>query len=291
MVGRGRPKGPTPGLRSRWLGEKLRALREAAGKSRSDAAEFLQRDPTAVSRHETGEYPIRRADVYALLTFYGVDDEKKRDALLTLCEDVWRKSWWDPYSEDVNLSSDFINLPWLESRAEEIDSYGNMLIQGLLQTPAFAEVVIRHAANDTPEEHIQRWVDLRLERQKVLRGASPVRHVTVMEEFALRRPIGGPKVMREQLEHLLELGQQDNIEIRIMPITHGPHSGHLGSFSLFSMPEELPSVAHVETLGGVLYIESPGVELFEDAWDDLYESALDAEKSAALIETIMKETT
>lgn len=290
MAGRGRPKGPQPGLRSRWLGEALRSLREAAGKSRSDTAEFLQRDRTVVSRHETGEYPVRRADVYALLTFYGVDDEKTRENLLTLCEDVWRKSWWDPYSEDVNLSKDFINLPWLESRAEEICAYGNMLVPGLLQTPAYAEVVIRYAAGSTPEDHIQRWVDLRMERQKVLKDESPVRHTTVMEEFVLRRPIGGPEVMREQLERLLELRHEDNIEIRIVPIDHGPHGGHDGSFSLFTMPEPFPCVAHVESLGGVLYIESPGVERFEDAWDDLYESALDAEQSAALIETVLKET-
>ncbi|WP_269847838.1 helix-turn-helix domain-containing protein [Glycomyces salinus] len=289
MAGRGRPKGPKPGLRSRWLGEKLRAMREAAGKSRSDAAEFLQRDPTVVSRQETGEYPVRRPDVYALLTYYGVEDERTREALLTLCEDVWRKSWWDPYSDEV--TRDFIDLPWLESRTEQIEEYQTMVLHGMLQTRAYAEAVITKAEHDSSsEEQIARWVDLRLERQKVLSGDKPIRYFAVLEEPVLWRPIGGAKVMREQLEHLLEAGEQDNIDLRIMPTAHGPHSGHLGSFMLFTMPEEFTNVAYVESLGGALYVESPGVERFEDAWDDLYRGALSPERSAALIKIVLEET-
>lgn len=287
MAGRGRPKGPKPGLRSRWLGEKLRAMREAAGKSRSDTAEFLQRDPTVVSRQETGEYPVRRADVYALLTYYNVEDEGTREALLTLCEDVWRKSWWDPYSDEV--TRDFIDLPWLESRTQQIEEYQTMVLHGMLQTRAYADAVITKAEhNSSSDQQIARWVDLRLERQKVLSGDS-IRYFAVLEEPVLRRPIGGPKVMREQLEHLLEAGERDNIDLRIMPTSHGPHSGHLGSFMLFTMPEEFTNVAYVESLGGALYVESPGVERFEDAWDDLFRGALSPKHSAALIKTVLEE--
>lgn len=287
MAGRGRPKGPGPSLRSRWLGERLRALREEGGRSRSDTAEFLQKDPSIVSRYETGEYPIRRADVYALLTYYGIEDEKTRETLLDLCEDVWRKGWWDPYKEEV--AKDFIDLPWLESRTDELCVYQNMVVHGLVQTRAYAEALIRKAEEGAEEAQIERWVELRLGRQSILSGDNPIQYRMVVEEPVLRRPIGGAAVMREQLQHLLEMGRQDHIEVRVMPTAHGPHSGHLGSFELFAMPEQFTDVAYVETLGGALYVESPGVERFAKAWEDVSGGALDPQRSAALIKSALKE--
>ncbi|MEU6859820.1 helix-turn-helix transcriptional regulator [Glycomyces sp. NPDC046736] len=287
MAGRGRPKGPGPSLRSRWLGEKLRAHREQAGRSRAETAEFLQKDPSVVSRYETGEYPIRRADVYALLTFYSVEDEKTRETLLELCEDVWRKGWWHPYREEV--TRDFIDLPWLESRTDELCTYQNMVIHGLAQTRPYAEALIRKAEEGAEESQIHRWVDLRLERQTILSGDQALRYTMVVEEPVLRRPIGGTKVMRGQLSHLLDLGEHENIDIQVLPTAHGPHSGHLGSFEVFVMPEEFTDVAYVETLGGALYVESPGVERFEEAWKDVRGGALDPQRSAALIKSVLKE--
>ncbi|HEU5129129.1 MAG TPA: helix-turn-helix transcriptional regulator [Glycomyces sp.] len=289
MAGPGRPKGPGPSLRSRWLGEKLRALREEAGVSVMETAEFLQRDRSAVSRHETGEYPIRRADVYALLTFYGIENETSRAELLDLCEEVWRKGWWDPYREDV--TKDFINLPWLESRTDRLHVYQNMLVHGLAQTPAYAEAVIRNAERGADEDRMRRWIELRLERQRILSGDEPLNYSLVLEEPVLHRPIGGLETMRGQLEHLLDLGGRSNVDLRVMPTAHGPHGGHHGSFQLFVMPEQFPNVAYAETLGGALYVESPGVERFEHAWEDLFNNALDPTRSAALIEAALEEAT
>ncbi|WP_158299772.1 helix-turn-helix domain-containing protein [Glycomyces paridis] len=288
MAGRGRPKGPGPSLRSRWLGEKLRALREQADITTVETAEFLQRDRSVVSRYETGEYPIRRADVYALLTFYRVEDEKARKALLKLCEDVWRKGWWHPYREEV--TRDFIDLPWLESRTDKLYAYQNMVVHGLAQTRAYAEALIRKAEEGAEEAQIQRWIDLRIERQSILANDQAIRYTMVVEEPVLHRPIGGAKVMREQLAHLLQLSEIENLTIQVLPTAHGPHSGHLGSFEIFVMPDQFTNVAYVETLGGALYVESPGVEQFEDAWEDVNKAALSPQRSAALIEAALRET-
>ena len=88
-------------LRSQWLGQQLRELREANGLKIKEVAEYLQRDPGTVSRFESGFYPIRRPDLMALLGLYGISDRKRRDALMTLSEDVWQKGWWDGYAGDV----------------------------------------------------------------------------------------------------------------------------------------------------------------------------------------------
>lgn len=283
-----RKPGPEPSLRSQWLGKILRDLRKAKGHNLNEAADFIQRDGSVLSRYENGEYPIRRSDVIALLTFYRVSDESVRAGVMQLCDDLWRSDWWDPHREDFGDS--FINVPWLESRAVRICEYQALVLHGLLQTPGYAEAVIRNAEKDTAsEEQITRWLDLRVERQRVLSGEDNTPVSAVLEEHVLRRPIGSREVMRGQLQHLLDLNERDGVELRIMPTAYGPHSGHLGSFTLFEMPYELSSVAYVESLGGGLYIESPRVERFQHAWEDLWKGALGPERSNALIKAVLKE--
>jgi transcriptional regulator with XRE-family HTH domain len=284
-----RKPGPEPSLRSQWLGKILRDLRKDRGHTLAEAGEFIQRDPTVLSRYENGEYPIRRVDVLALLTFYGVSDEEFHRGVVGLCDDMWRTDWWDPHRDD--FGADFINVPWLESRAERICEYQALVLHGLLQTPGYAEAVIRNAEKDSADsDQIMRWLDLRVERQRVLNGDTPTPLQAVLEEHVLRRPMGGPEVMRDQLAHLLEMNQRENVDLRIMPTNFGPHAGHLGSFTLFAMPYQLSSVAYVESLGGALYVEAPRVERFQRAWEDLWKGALDRQRSNALIKAVMKET-
>ncbi|GAB4002708.1 helix-turn-helix transcriptional regulator [Glycomyces albus] len=279
MARTGRPKGPQPSLRSQWLGEKLRDLRKDRGISQDDAAEYIQRTSPMLSRYESGEYPIRRGDVLALMDLYGVSVEETRRGLLQLCDDIWRKDWWDPYSEDV--TRDFINVPWLESRADEILVYENMVIHGLLQTRAYAETLIRNAERDSADEEAYRWLNLRMERQKILAEGTDL--AVIIEEHVLHRPVGSEATRREQLEQLLSVSQQDNISVRIMPISHGPHAAHAGGFVLYEMSEPYSNVAHVETVAGSLYVEEPAVRHLQDVWEDLDRGALTQDESSALI--------
>ena len=208
---------------------------------------------------------------------------------MQLCDDIWRTDWWGPYDEEH--TKDFINVPWLESRAVKICEYQALVLHGLLQTSDYAEAVIRNAEKDTAsEEQIARWLELRIERKRVLTGEDSTSFSAVLEEHVLRRPMGGSRVMRAQLEYLLEVEQFENVELRVMPTGYGPHSGHLGSFTLFEMPYELSSVAYVESLGGGLFIESPRVERFQRAWEDLWRGSLSPERSKALIRAVLKET-
>jgi transcriptional regulator with XRE-family HTH domain len=282
-----RPKGPGPSLRSQWLGEKLRELRKSCDITQEAAADYLQRTSPMVSRYETGEVPIRRGDVLALLTLYGVSEEKARAGLLQLCDDIWRKDWWDLHRDD--FGEDFINVPWLESRASGIRVYEQMLIHGLLQTRAYAETLIRRAESGVPEDQITRWIDLRLERQQVLSGDNPTHLTVILEENAIRRPIGSRADQREQLEHLLAMSRSPQIEVRIMPLSHGPHAGHSGGFVLYEMHEPYQNVAHVETVAGSLYVEEPAVGRLQEVWEDLERSALSRAKTRTLIKSVLEE--
>lgn len=280
---------PGPTLRAQWLGQQLRALRESAGMTLRQAGEYLQRDPSMVSRFESAEYPIRRGDVLALLDLYSVSEERIRDGLQRLSDDVWRKGWWDGYANTVDRQ--YIDMPWLEARAERIRTYEAMLVPGLLQTREYAETLIRNnAAAGTPEEQIGRMIELRMTRQQVLGGEAPVDFAAVVDESVLRRMIGGPEVMRDQLAKLLEFAELLNVEIRVLSLRRGAHAGLDGAFWLFEMPEPYPDVAYVDNLAGAVYVEEDAaVERFRQAYHQLSAMALGGKESAALIAATAKE--
>lgn len=273
--------GPGPSLRAQWLGDKLRNLRKDTGFSLRYVGEYLQRDPGTLSRNENGELPVRRGDLLALMDLYGVSDERERSWLKQLREDAWQKGWFDQHRED--LGNDFINVPWLESRADRICKYHNMLVEGLFQTRDYAETLIRYADPGESEDQIQRWVDLRMERQQILEGENALRFSVVLEETVFHRPIGTPEIWRAQLERLLKESQRDKVEVRVMPFSAAPHAGHEGSFMLFEMPEPYPQVAHLDSVAGQLFIEEPAVHRFTEVWKDLIKKALDTKQSTQLI--------
>jgi hypothetical protein len=151
-----------------------------------------------------------------------------------------------------------------------------MLVPGLLQTRECAETLIRNSATaDTPEEQIERMIELRMTRQQILRGDEPVGFGAVVDESVLRRVIGGPKVMHAQLARLLEAAEQPNVEVRVLPLRRGQHAGLDGSFWLYEMPDPYPDVAYVDYLTGALYVEEDAaVDRFRQAYDQLSAMAL-----------------
>jgi hypothetical protein len=253
------------------------------------AGEYLQRDPSMVSRFESAEYPIRRGDVLALLDLYRVFEERTRDGLLQLSDDVWRKGWWDDFTSTVGRQ--YVDFVWLQSRAERLRTYSAMLVPGLLQTREYAETLIRNGATaDTPEETIEKGIELRMTRQQILRGDEPVSFGAVVDESALYRVIGGPKVMHDQLVRLLEVTERPNVEVRVLPLRRGQHAGLEGSFWLCEMPDPYPDVAYVDYLTGALYVEDDAaVDRFRQAYAQLSAMALNGKESAALIAAAAKE--
>jgi transcriptional regulator with XRE-family HTH domain len=271
-------------LRSQWLGQSLRELRDVTRMTLAQAGEYLQRDASTVSRFESGEYPIRRPDLMALLDLYGVSDRRKRDGLLRLAEEVWQKGWWDGYEPDVERQ--FVDFVWLESRATEIRSFDPLLITGLLQTREYAEAMITAAAWEAEPAQIARWVQLRMARQAVLRRETPPQLSVIIDESALRREVGGPGVLRGQLAHLLATAELPQVDLRVLPASVGAHAGSNGHFLVFTIAEPDLDVGYAETLGGAVYVEPPDSERFVRVYDSLLKSALEPAESAKLIRAI-----
>ncbi|GAA4240779.1 helix-turn-helix transcriptional regulator [Actinomadura meridiana] len=273
---------PRPGtLRSQWLGQQLRELRDSKGILLKEAAEYLQRDTATLSRYETGFYPIRRPDLFALLDLYGISDASLRDKLLNLSKDVWQKGWWDGYADDV--AGHLIDYIWLESRATHIRSYAAMVVPGLLQTPDYAREVIRINEPGATSDQIDRWLELRLTRQQILAGDTPTRLSAVLDEAVLHRQIGDPRIMETQLRHLADRSTAASVDVRILPFRAGTPASTNGNFSIFELPDPFPEVAYTETLAGALYIESPENENFTRAYAGHKRQAIEPSDSINMI--------
>lgn len=276
-----RKRGPEPSLRAQWLGHQLRDLREAAGLTLKDAGEYVQRDPSTVSRIEAGTVPARTADVLMLCNLYGVDDANRRDALEKLSRDVWRKGWWESYAD--YFTEGFIDHAWLEDRACAIRSFEALVLPGLLQTEEYARTMIRTVDPDASSAQVERWVDFRMQRQRVLAKDDPPRFEAVLDEPTLRRPVGGADVMCSQLNYVLECAKQDNVDIRVFPVRAGAHPGSYGAFTVYELPEPFPAVAYADTLAGTVYVESEDAQRFVSAYEQLYTGALGPEESRTLV--------
>lgn len=271
--------GPT--LRSQWLGQQLRQLRMANRHTLKDVGDYIQRDPSSVSRLEAGTYPARVPEVLAYIDLCGIDDADDRQRLVALAREVWRGGWWDGYSKDV--ASTLVDRMWIESRSTAIRSFEVIVVPGLLQTVEYAETLIRAASPTVSEGQIERWVGARLSRQQILDEDEPPQLTAILDEGILRRSVGGTDIMRPQLEHLLEMGERPNIDVLVLPFGAGVHASPDGGFEVFEMAEPYPEVGYVSSPAGEICVEGVGAKDLSQRYDRLRKAALDSKESAALI--------
>jgi transcriptional regulator with XRE-family HTH domain len=240
------------------LGAQLRRLREAKRISLEEAGNAIRASHSKISRLETGRVGFKDRDISDLLTFYGVTDEQEREALRILAVRANAPGWWHDYS-DV-LPHWFEAYVGLEEAATQIRSYQVQFVPGLLQTGDYTRAVVLLGHPDVSERELDRRVGLRLARQVVLTRPEPPNIWVVLDEAALRRPIGGPTVMRAQLRHLLDLAQRPSVTVQIMPFLAGGHAAAGGQFSILRFAEfDLPDVVYLEQLTSALYLDKAEV--------------------------------
>lgn len=271
-------------LRAQWLGKLLRDLRESAGLSFQEAADHIVRDTSTISRMETGSLPARMSDVRELLNLYGVDDREFRDGLEQLTRDIWVKGWWDGYEGNVQLH--IIDLAWLEARAGKIRNFSSHVIDGLIQTPEYAEAVMRTIDPDVSDKQIARWLEFRMKRQDVVDEGD---YTAILDEAVFHRPFGGSRVMRDELAHLLDISERPNITIRVLPYSASTLAGPEGAFTLLTMPPPFPVVAQVTIEAGTIYVEMPKAARFEATYGRFERYALDPEDSRVFLKNRMEQ--
>ncbi len=234
------------------LGAQLRRLREARRLSLEEAGNVIRASHSKISRLETGRVGFKDRDIVDLLTFYGITDEKEREALRALASKANSPGWWHDYS-DV-LPHWFEAYVGLEEAASQIRAYEVQFVPGLLQTEDYARAVTMLGYSNPKE--ITRRVGLRLSRQALLTRPDPPSLWVVLDEAVLRRPIGGLTVMRAQLEHIIETSQLPNVTVQVVPFTAGGHAAAGGPFSVLRFGEyDLPDVVYLEQLTSSLYLD------------------------------------
>ena len=273
-----------PSVRGRQLAAELRRLRDAATLTGEEAAARLGWSPSKVSRIETGQTAPSPADLRRVLDLYEVTGTQ-RGRLELLGQSAGQRGWWDAYAD--TLGPEYTALIALEAEAESVRWYSPMLVPGLLQTERYAREVIRSGLLIAPPGEIERRVQVKMNRQRVLARDTLLSLDVVLDEAAILRPVGDPSVMREQFAHLTRIAGQPNVNLQMLPLAAGPHSATTGEFTILGFPELIaPDVVYLENMTSDLYVEREAdVYRYAMAFDRLRAIALGPDDSAALITT------
>ncbi|MFD4572501.1 helix-turn-helix domain-containing protein [Streptomyces sp. NPDC058417] len=275
-----------PAVRRRKLGAELRSLRSRAGLTSGEAARLVGWHQSKVSRIETGTSGAKPADVRLLLDAYAVNDPHLRQVMLALAGSVdgdgaGREHWWHAYRGVLPPAyRDFISL---ESQARAMRTLETTVVPGLLQTPAYAREVTRAAAAGVDGDWLDTLVEVRMARQDVLRAQPPLKLSAVLDEAVLKREIGGPEVMAEQRERLVEAAQLPQVQLQVLPFSAGAHIGVTGPFVIFSFSSTSDlDVVVLDHLTSSLHLErKEDLQAYTEAFDALRAHALSPEESLA----------
>jgi hypothetical protein len=245
--------GGGPTVRRMLVGAQLRRLRADKGVTREQAGEAIRASEWKIHRLENGQVGFKDRDMVDLLRFYGVDDPGEVAEFLVLAREANAPGWWHHYG-DV-LPQWFRAYVDLESAAALIRTYEGQFVPGLLQTEDYMRAVVGGGHLDDLPEEAEHRVQLRLGRQTLLERKDAPRLWAVVDEAALRRPVGGPEVMRAQLERLIDATKLPNVTLQVLPFGAGAHPAMVGAFSVLRFPDhELPDVVYVEHLTSALYL-------------------------------------
>jgi hypothetical protein len=261
--------GGGPTVRRMLVGAQLRRLRTEAGITREQAGEAIRASEWKIHRLENGQVGFKERDVVDLLGLYGLTDPAEIAEFVIVAREANAPGWWQQYGD--LLPQWFRAYVDLESAATLIRTYEGQLVPGLLQTEDYLRAVIGGAHLAESSEEAERRVALRVTRQRLLERPGGPRLWAVVDEAALRRPVGGPEVMRGQLERLVDAAKLPNVTLQILPFAAGAHPAMVSAFSILRFADqELPDIVYLEHLTNAAYLDKRDeVERYLDVMESL----------------------
>ncbi|MGH3824145.1 MAG: helix-turn-helix domain-containing protein [Pseudonocardiaceae bacterium] len=261
----------------RQLGMELRRLRDLAGKSQIEAAAWINKTDTAISKYETGARRIDVGNLRSLCQLYDV--EVTHVAFLErLVRESGERGWWADFGSTVpHWFADFLGM---ETVATEAWIYESEAFPGLLQAEEYLSAVV------SSHSDAERFSRLRVTRQKRLVDDNPLILRVVLNEAVLCRVVGGPEVMRRQIRHVIDTAALPNVAVQVLPFSVGFHPAMTGSFWALRFPETpTMNTVYVEIKGGALYIEKPpDVDRYTATFERLTELALNEAGTISFLE-------
>jgi len=282
----GRPHAPT--VRLRRLAAELRALRESAQMTREDVADRTGINTVTLYRIENARVRPQARTLMTLLDLYEVADDRKAE-LVVLLRDARQRGWLQAY--ESLLPQQYTTYIGFEAEASAVWNYESLFVPGLLQTEDYVRAVTRAGLPTASDDEVNRRVEVRMQRQRVLAGSSPIELWAIVDEAALRRQVGGSDVMRAQLGHLVEAAGLPHITLQVIPYSAGAHAGMLGSFVIMQFDDEaVPDVIYLDNMAGNLFLESDvEVRRYRLAFEHLRADAMSADGSRAHVAAIRDE--
>jgi transcriptional regulator with XRE-family HTH domain len=226
-------RGKTPLSQLRRLRNELRQERDRLQLTQKDVADSLDWSPSKLIRIENGTVGISITDLKALLLNYKITDDARVEEFVAMARAGKEQAWWHKYRD--NYPKQFLTFLGLESSAIRLRQFQSLVVPGILQTRDYARVLVSQGLAD--EEKIEIGVAVRLQRQKLLEPGGPDSYF-ILDESVLRRQVGSPAVMRDQLNRLKELAALSNVTIQVVPFSAGRHRGLQGSFEIFELSEQ-----------------------------------------------------
>lgn len=264
------------------LGMELQQLRENASKEREDVAERLGWYPAKVSKVEQGTTTVSAAEVDALLTFLDAD-QATADRVRRLATEARKRG---SYGKVSDWARTYVGM---EAGAGEILIFAEELLPGLLQTEDYAREIAK-ASVVTRADDIEHLVKSRVERRNKLHNTDPPLLSVILGEAALRRQIGGPDVMRQQLELLRELSDLQHVTLQVLPFTSGSHASVGTSFTLLTLRNHGKRTVYVEDLTSADYLDRRHhLDTYTLVFDRLRMAALGLNESTALVKRVIDE--
>jgi transcriptional regulator with XRE-family HTH domain len=246
--------GGGPIVRRMQLGGRLRALRETRGITRDEAGWAIRGSESKISRMELGRVGFKERDVTDLLKLYGVADAVEHGEMMALARAANAPGWWSQYSD--LLPPWFQHYLGLEEATTLIRTYEVQFVPGLMQTERYARAVITLGHGNKNPREVDRRVELRMARKRILSDPAAPRLWAVIDEAVLRRPIGGSEVLREQIKELLALIEHPKVRLQVMPFWSGGHAAAGGAFTILRFPlRDLPDTVYIEQLTSAIYFD------------------------------------
>jgi transcriptional regulator with XRE-family HTH domain len=282
--------GGGPTVRRLLVGSMLRRLRTEKGITREEAADAIRASAWKIHRLENGQVGYKDRDLVDLLGLYGITDQQEIAALLELAREANSPGWWFRYGDVVP--------PWfrayvdLEAAATLIRAYEGQLVPGLLQTADYARATIAGMLLPQAPEEVERRVTLKLARQQILEDPDGPRLWAVVDEAALRRPVGGTQVMRGQLERLIDATRLANVVLQVLRLTVAVHPAMTGAFSILRFADqELPDVVYVEQLTNALYLDKlDDVNQYLQVMDNISTRAAPPDQTVDILQELLKDS-
>ena len=272
------------------LGLQLHRFREAAGISPDQAGYEIRASRSNISRMENGRVRFKQRDVTDLLTLYGATDAEVRAGMVALVEQANSPGWWSRYG---GVMADWFEAYLgLEMAASVIRTFELQFVHGLFQTEDYARAVTLLGYSAAPSTEIDRRVALRMRRQELITGPEPKQVWSIIDEGALRRPVGGRDVMRGQLKRLIEVSAMRPVTIQVMPFSRGGHAAAGGSFTILRFAEpDVPDVVYLEQLTSALYLDKrDDLDHYLEIMNTLSTEALTPDDSTRFLADILRDT-